>query len=126
MADQIVAIRRKMRHMGVCVDQPTNIFRDNMSGILNLSSPESTLKRKHNQICFQCVREAVAAKIIRIGYVDSKNNLADVLTKNLPWASRKRLVYEIFCLMTKLLSMEYDMILRGPIKVCSIVLSANK
>ena len=93
--DQIVAMRQKLRYMGVRVDQPTKVFCDNMSVVLNSSKPESTLKRKHNQICFHRVREAVASKIIRVGYVDSKCNLADILTKNLPSISRKRLLYEI-------------------------------
>ena len=93
--DQIVAMRQKLRYMGVRVEQPTKVFCDNMSVVLNSSKPESTLKRKHNQICFHRVREAVASKIIRVGYVDSKCNLADILTKNLPSISRKRLLYEI-------------------------------
>ena len=93
--DQILAMRQKLRYVEVRVDQPTNVFCDNMSVILNSSKPESTLKRKHNQICFHRLRKAVASKIIRNGYVDSKDNLVDILTKNLSWASRRRLIYKV-------------------------------
>jgi hypothetical protein len=69
--------------MDVPLDGPTNVFGDNSSVITNATVPSSTLKKKHNAICYHRVREAVAAKVIRIAYIPTDRNLADILTKPL-------------------------------------------
>jgi hypothetical protein len=56
---------------------------DNETAICNFTVPESTLKKKHNAIAYCCVREAVAADILQIGYINGKDNLADMFTKPL-------------------------------------------
>ena len=93
--DQTVSMRYKLRMMGVRVDGPTFILCDNRAVVMNSSRPESTLKKKHNQICFHRVREAVAAGICKVGFVDGKDNLADLLTKTLTWVKRKRILSEL-------------------------------
>jgi hypothetical protein len=57
--------------------------------------PTSTLKRKHNSIAYHRVCEAVAASIIRIAKVHSKENLADILTKLLSAADLKGIAQRI-------------------------------
>jgi hypothetical protein len=66
--------------MGVPIDGPANAFCDNKSVVTNVTVPTSTLKKKHNSIAYHRVREAVAAKILRIAKVHTSENLADVLT----------------------------------------------
>jgi Reverse transcriptase (RNA-dependent DNA polymerase) len=90
--DLIVALRFKLRMLGVEIDRATNVFCDNQSVVLNSSLPHSTLTKKHNSICFHWVREAVAAGIIRVAYVKSEKNLADGLTKTLD-GERRRSIY---------------------------------
>jgi hypothetical protein len=51
-------------------------------------SAESTLKKKHNSIAYHRTREAVAAGTIQVTKEDGKTNLADVLTKLLPQATK--------------------------------------
>ena len=41
------------------------------------------MKKKHNAIAYHRVREAIAARLIRFCHIDSKINVADVLTKPL-------------------------------------------
>ena len=65
--------------MGVPLDGPANLFGDNDSVITNATVPSSTLKKKHNAICYHRVHEAVAAKTVRITYIPSGQNLADML-----------------------------------------------
>jgi hypothetical protein len=79
----IEALRYKLRMMGVPLDGPTNLFGDNSSVITNATVPSSTLKKKHNAICYHRVREAVAAKVVRIAYIPTGQNLADMFTKPL-------------------------------------------
>ena len=55
----------------------------------NATVPESTLNKKHLGVCYHAVREAVAARIMRVCHIDGNDNLADCLTK-LMAASVKR------------------------------------
>ena len=52
--------------------------------ILNTTLPSSMLKKKHNAIAYHRVREAIAAKILNFAHIESKVNVADILTKPLP------------------------------------------
>ena len=65
----IETLRCKLRMMGVPLDGPTKLFGDNSSVITNATVPSSTLKKKHNAICYHRVPEAVAAKIVRMAYI---------------------------------------------------------
>ena len=67
---------------GVPMQGATNVFCDNESVVKNTTAPESTLKKKHAAISYHRVREAVAAKAIRIAHEPGDTNLADILTKN--------------------------------------------
>jgi hypothetical protein len=80
----IIGLQYKLRMFGVPLAGPANVFCDNQSVVHNASTPESTLAKKHNAICYHCVREAAAASIVRAAKEDSKTNLADGLTKPLP------------------------------------------
>ena len=79
----IMDIRYQLRMLGVPIDGPALLLGDNMSVVLNTTVPSSVLKKKHNAIAYHCVREAIAAKIIRFCHVNSEDNFADVLTKPL-------------------------------------------
>jgi hypothetical protein len=88
-------LRFKLRMMGIPMDGPANVFCDNKSVVINSSVPESTLKKKHVSICYHRVREACAAKMIRIAHEGTETNLADCLTKILPAPTHHRLVTRI-------------------------------
>ena len=81
--------------MGVQIDGLTWICGDNMSVIHNTSTPESTLKKKSNAICYHLVREAVAAKECLTCWVPTLRNWADLLTKALSGRKRQRLVKNV-------------------------------
>ena len=74
-------IRYKLRMMGIPISGPTYIFGDNMSVIHNTQRPESTLKKKSNQICFHAVRESVAMKESLTGHIPTGENMADLAPK---------------------------------------------
>ena len=56
---------------------------DNLAVVTNTTLPSSSLKKKHNAIAYHKVREAVAPGIVKVAYVKSTSNIADVLTKPL-------------------------------------------
>jgi hypothetical protein len=87
----IIGLRYKLRMFGVPINCPANVFCDNQGVVYNSTTPESTLSKKHNAICYHRVREAAAAEIIRVAKEDTASNLADALTKPLPRESRKEL-----------------------------------
>ena len=63
---------------------PTKVFGNNFSVIQSVSNPGHDLNKKHVAISFHVVREAVAAGIIEPYWIQSENNMSDILTKQLP------------------------------------------
>ena len=59
--EHIEALRYKLRMFGIPLEGPTNVFCDNEAVFKNTTIPESTLKTKHNSICYHRCREVVAA-----------------------------------------------------------------
>ena len=55
-----------------------------MSVIYNTQTPESTLKKKSNQICYYAVRESVAMGEMLTGHIATAENPADLATKIIP------------------------------------------
>ena len=82
-------LRYKLRMMGVPIDTPSYVYCDNMSVVHNTTKPESTLKKKSNQICYHFVREAVAAKECMITHIDTNENPADLATKILSGGTKR-------------------------------------
>jgi hypothetical protein len=65
--------------------------------VQNSSVPESTLSKRHNAICYHRVREAQAAEIIKVGWIEGIRNLADLFTKTtLAINTRDAIVSKIF------------------------------
>ena len=81
LSETIEGTRYKLRLMGATLDSPTYIYRDNMSVIHNTSTPESTLKKKANSVCYHYIHEAVAAHECRTGHINTHENPADIPTK---------------------------------------------
>ena len=90
VVDQLEALRYKLRMFGVRIERESNIYCDNQTVVKNTSLPESTLNKKHNAICYHRVREAVAAGWIRVAWVRSCYNIADLFTKVISMEARKR------------------------------------
>jgi len=81
--EMIKGLRYKLRMMGIPLDGPANVLIDNETVMKNASIPSSTLQKKHNAICYHCVREAVASNVIRVAHIPTDQNLADMFTKPL-------------------------------------------
>jgi hypothetical protein len=90
-AEIVQGLRYKLRMMGITLDGPAQMRVDNMSVVNNTTSPESVLWKKSNSIAYHFVRESVAAGWIKIGYENTKTNLADMLTKVQTGPERRRL-----------------------------------
>ena len=83
-------LRYKLRMMGIPVNGPAFVLRDNQSVLANTSIPDSTLKKKSQSIAYHFVREGVAKDEWRTVYVNTHENPADQLTKPLPAGEKRR------------------------------------
>lgn len=92
--EQITALRFKLRMFGIPVNSPTDVLCDNQACVNNSSKVESVLNKKHCSLAYHATRWAVAAEIIRVGKVNTKDNLADPLTKMLTALQRDHLFGE--------------------------------
>jgi hypothetical protein len=79
--ETIRGLRYKLRMMGVGLTGPAYVYGDNMSVINNTQRPESTLKKKSNEVCYHFVRESVAMGETLTGHIDTNENQADLATK---------------------------------------------
>ena len=84
----IIALRFKLKMFGIPIDGQADVLCDNQSVVTNTSMVDSKLNKKHNSLAFHAVRWAVAANILRVGKVDTKENLSDAFTKLLTAAER--------------------------------------
>ena len=83
-------LRYKLRMMGIPVEGPTHIYGDNQSVLANTTIPDSTLKKKSQSIAYHFVREGVARDEWRTSYVNTHDNEADLLTKQLPHVEKRK------------------------------------
>ena len=81
--EMAIEFRYVFRMLGCEVAGPVQVLGDNKGMIQNASLMSSQLKKKHNAIAYHRVREATAMGIVKLGHVNSCDNLADILTKAL-------------------------------------------
>jgi len=93
----IEALTYKLRSFGVPVQGSSDILCDNQSVVTNSSVPTSVLNKRHNAICYHRVREAQAAGVIRVGWIEGEKNVADLFTKTtLSNESKREFIQFIF------------------------------
>ena len=85
-------MRYKLRTFGVPIDGALEVFCDNKLVVTNSSVPSLLLSKRHNAICYHRVREAQAAEIIRVGWIEGKYNIADLFTKATLATNQKHLI----------------------------------
>ena len=76
----------------VPINGPARIFYDNKLVAINTSFANSVLKKKHCAVSHGKVKSAIACGIALVYYEKSDSNIADLLTKVLPYSKRKKLV----------------------------------
>ena len=70
--------------MGIPIAGESYTYCDNASAVLNLSVPESMLKKKSNAIAYHYMHGSVAVKEQVLAHKSSETNLADLMIKCLP------------------------------------------
>ena len=75
--------------MGIPCTKPAYVFGDNQSVLVNSSNPFSQLKKKSSSVAYHFVREGVAKKEWMVSYINTHENLADLLTKPLAGGEKR-------------------------------------
>ena len=81
--EYVRGLRYKLRSMGIQVVECAYIYGDNKSVLVNSGTPHSQLKKKSNSVAFHHVREGSALDEWRTTYINTHDNIADLMTKNL-------------------------------------------
>ena len=77
------------------MDGPEDVFCDNQSVVLTAQKTETRRSKRHNDINYHCIREAVAGKWIHVAFKSGASNLADLLTKILPIGKKKDILWKL-------------------------------
>ena len=91
-ADYIRGFRYKLSMFGIPVEKPSYMYCDNQSVLAGSTRTESTLKKKAQSIALQFIREGCAADEWRTTYINTSENISDLMTKPLSGEKRWRLV----------------------------------
>ena len=94
-SEYIRGLRYKLREMGIPVEGPAFIYGDNKSVLSNVTVPDSVLQKKANSIAYHFVREGTSCDEWRIAYINTHENIADLLTKPLGGEKRKYFIRQI-------------------------------
>ena len=79
--EQVIDFRLTLRYLGVPI-KDSYLFGDNKSMIDSSTLPQSRLHKRHVMLSYHQVREAVAAKIVKLCHVAGEHNPADILSKH--------------------------------------------
>jgi hypothetical protein len=83
-AEMLRGLRYKLCMMGIPIVDPSYVYCDNNYVVMKSTVPASMLKKKSNSIAYHVVQWDVAADEMHVTHVATKDNLADILTKQLP------------------------------------------
>jgi hypothetical protein len=93
-------MKQTLTDIQVECDEPIPINCDNTSAITNKKNPVMHSTTKHIPIKYHFLREQVAEKNIRVEYVGTKEQVADIFTKPLPWEAFEHLHQRIGVIST--------------------------
>ncbi len=90
-AQEAIWLNRLMSDLGQNMDEPITIFEDNQGAMELAKNPKYHSRTKHIDICHHFIRERVMSNEIKVMYCNTKNMIADIMTKALPKPSFEKL-----------------------------------
>ena len=88
-------MKQTLTDIQVEYDDPIPIYCDNTSATNISNNPVMHSKTKHISIKYHFLREQVTEKNIRVEYVGTKEQVADIFTKPLPWEAFEYLLQRL-------------------------------
>ena len=80
---EAVWIRKLLAHLGYLQKEPTTMAEDNQGAIKWANGDDRSGRLKHVDLKFLFIRERILADEIKLTYIKSQDNPADILTKPL-------------------------------------------
>jgi hypothetical protein len=77
-------MNKTLEYLQIKYNDPITINCDNTSAISISKNPFMHSKTKHIPISYHFLRDQVTQKIVKIVYLDTKEQIADIFTKPLP------------------------------------------
>ena len=90
--DLVPVLQIRLKRFGIPINEPSNVLCDNNVVVNNTSISESTLFKMHDSINRLIVCKFDEAGIMRVAKEDIGMNLADALTKLVPYLRKQRLL----------------------------------
>jgi len=87
----IIYLRNLFYEIGYKQEEPTTVYIDNKSAKLLLETLKTSHKTKHMNMRINFLREQILNKVIKLVFVTTENQVADIMTKALP-----RILFEKF------------------------------
>jgi hypothetical protein len=84
-------LRNLLNSINIVQKEPTLIFCDNQSSIKMIKNHGEHAATKHIDIRFLWIKEKIDNKTVKVEYLNTKNQIADILTKGVPRESFNRL-----------------------------------
>jgi hypothetical protein len=81
---QVLWMKQTLEDLQIRYDNPITINCDNTSAISISKNPVMHSKTKHIPIKYHFLRDQVTQKVVKIVYVDTKEQIADIFTKPFP------------------------------------------
>ena len=94
--EEILHLRYMMRCLGLPVTKPSALYGDNLGVIQNASNKDAEIRKKHVSISFHFVREAIASGALVPFWLKGKNNVSDIMTKQIGGPEFRELVDVLF------------------------------
>ncbi len=82
VANKIKFIIQVLLSIGIEVELPIIVHVDNVGAIFMAENVSTSTRTKHVDVCYHFVREFIEEGFIRIIFVRTKDNKADIFTKN--------------------------------------------
>ena len=80
---EVLAMRRILSSIGVNMERPTTIYMDNQAAMMVGTCGQRSNKSKHIELQYFLAQKAIQDGEIVLEYIASKNNVVDMLTKEL-------------------------------------------
>lgn len=90
-AKEVAWLRAMARDLGVRLDGPVQLWGDNQSALKLAENPGFYRRTKHIDIQWHFIRQEVAEGRVRLDYIATANQRADILTKGLARPAHERL-----------------------------------
>ena len=83
VTSELIWVKSFLASLGVFLDQPMKLYCDNQAALHIAKNPVFHERTKHIEIDCHFVRERLLSKDLDMGFVSSKNQVADIFTKPL-------------------------------------------